>query len=127
MNKDEVVAKLIEVRAQEKELRKTLNQLEFKEKAEQACQYVGKFYIETRQGSIRCVNVYGVDPKTADLLSLMVSYYDDREDSYFEIGVVSHFTPWDQDSQIFSWEETTKEEYLKHYNEAQRRIKKTLP
>jgi hypothetical protein len=127
MNKDEVVVKLIELRAQEKELRKTLNQLEFKEKAEQAGQYVGKFYIETRQGSIMCVNVYGVDPKTANLLSLMVRYYDDREDSYFEIESISHFTPWDQDSQIFNWEETTKEEYLKHYNEVHRRIKKTLP
>ena len=126
MNQEELVSELIKLREREKEIRKALNQLEFDEKYARASKYIGKFYIETGRCSIRSVHVHGINPETSDLRAICVNYWEDNEDSYFGIEDHHYFKPWDQDS-IFNWKETTKDEYLKHYEEVQRRIKKTLP
>jgi hypothetical protein len=127
MNREEALSELTQLRTREKQLREFINEFDLEEKYKLASNYVGKYYIETKGDSIRLLHVYGLDSESAQLLVLCISYWPSEEDSYFGIDFYSYFKPWEEDEDvIFKWKETTKDEYLKHYNEVQRRISKTI-
>ena len=54
-------------------------------------------------------------------MCILVSYWVPNMDEYFEIESYHHFYPekWEEEEK---WNEIGKEEYLKHYEEVQRRI-----
>jgi hypothetical protein len=55
-------------------------------------------------------------------MSLLINYWQDKEDSWFGLEYHSHFNPkrWAEDAE--KWDEITKEEFLEHYEKVQRRI-----
>lgn len=128
MNREELVGKLIEIRNQEKEIRKELDKLDYEKRFEDSKKYLGKCYIEKteiKSDYVRCIYVYSIDKDSCDTKSLCVHYYGDLNDSYFGIEYDSHFNPkkWGEEDK---WIEITKDDFMEHYNVIQSRISKTL-
>ena len=69
---------------------------------------------------VRCVFVYAVDKTNCTPVSLCVNYWIGQE-THFEIEYYGHFHPrnWDEEDK---WVEIDRNEFLQHFNEAQRLI-----
>ena len=121
--RDDLVSKLIDLREQEKTLRKQLDDLDYEDRFDRAKKYEGRYFIENNErtpGYIRCVFVHNTNSESCNPMCILVSYWEPNMDEYFEIESYHHFYPekWEEEK----WNEIEKEEFLNHYNEVQRRI-----
>lgn len=122
MIREKLVEQLKAIREQEKEIRKQLDEVDYEEKLNDAQQYEGRYFKEAKdhhKGSIRCLFVYATEKTNCTPMSLCVSYWEESETSYFDIEYYGHFN-WGGDDD--KWVEIDKDEYLRHYNEVQKRI-----
>ncbi len=129
MDREGLVSRMIELRNEEREIRRKLDKMDFDDRHKISEKYLGKFYIDPRDGNnyVRCLHVFGIDPETAGLRSMCLSYWPGNEKTSFGIEYYGHFKPWDDESSFFNWREIGKDEYLKHYLQVQRIIKKNTP
>lgn len=130
--KDDLVSKLIQVRNEEKALRKQLAQLEYEEKYQKNIEYLGRYFKEkslrkSENDYVRCLFVYEIDKQNCEPMCLCVTYWKGIEDHHFGIEYYSHFR-YETDPEEYSctWEEITKEEFYIHYNDVQRRISESI-
>jgi hypothetical protein len=125
MSREKLVEQLKAIREQEKEIRKQLDAVDYEEKFNDAKQYEGRYFKEANdhhKGSIRCLFVYATEKTNCTPMSLCVSYWEENETSYFDIEYYGHFHPRNWDGDVDKWVEIDKDEYLRHYNEVQKRI-----
>ena len=120
-------SKLLLVMEEEKQLRKQLDALDYYERLAAAAEYVGKYFMEANRfpdENIRCVYVYGTDPRSCETKSIQISYWKDQND-YFEIQYSSLFDPkkWEEEDK---WEMITKSEFECHYYEVMKRINSAI-
>lgn len=122
--RQEIIDRLNIVEAQEKVIREELNAFDYDNKFKEASQYIGKYYKEIND-SISNYNsvffVHGIKKETCELDCIHVSYWIDNDD-WYSIENHSYFNlkEWDGKDKYV---EITDEDFIKHYNEAQRRIK----
>jgi hypothetical protein len=122
--RDDLVSKLIDVREQEKTLRKQLDDLDQEDRFARAKKYEGRYFLEKDEITpeyIRCVFVHNTNTESCNPMCILVSYWGPNMEEHFEIESYHHFYPekWEEEEK---WNEIGKEEFLKHYNEVQRRI-----
>jgi hypothetical protein len=122
--RDDLVSKLIDIREQEKTLRKQLDDLDQEDRFAKAKKYEGRYFIENNERTpeyIRCVFVHNTNTESCNPMCILVSYWVPNTDEYFEIESYHHFYPekWEEEEK---WDEIGAEEFLDHYNEVQRRI-----
>jgi hypothetical protein len=123
--RDDLVAKLIELRNQEKAIRKELDSLDYSERLSAAKKYVGKYFRDydgRDKEYVRCLFVHGIDTESCDPMCILVSYYDNIQSQYFTIESYSHFNPEKWEEHGDKWIEIKEEEYIKHYIEVQKRF-----
>jgi hypothetical protein len=123
MSREKLVEQLIAIRAEEKEIRKQLDLVDYEEKFNDAKQYEGKYFKEVNEhheGCVRCVFVYAVDKTNCTPVSLYVNYWIGQE-THFEIEYYGLFHPRNLDEED-KWVEIDRNEFLQHFNEAQRLI-----
>jgi hypothetical protein len=123
--RDDLVSKLIDLRNQEKAIRKELDSLDYDEKFSIAKKYEGKYfrdYDKRNKEYIRCIFVHDTNKESCDPMCILVTYYENVMDQYFQIESYSHFNPEKWEEHGDKWIEIKEEEYLKHYEEVQRRI-----
>jgi hypothetical protein len=123
MSRAKLVEQLTALKEQEKEIRKQLDLVDYEEKFNDAKQYEGRYFKEANEhheGCVRCVFVYAVDKTNCTPMSLCVNYWIGQE-THFEIEYYGHFHPrnWDEEDK---WVEIDRNEFLQHFNEAQRLI-----
>ena len=123
MSRAKLVEQLTALKEQEKEIRKQLDLVDYEEKFNDAKQYEGRYFKEANEhheGCVRCVFVYAVDKTNCTPMSLCVNYWIGQE-TYFEIEYYGQFHPrnWDEED---NWVEIDRNEFLQHFNEAQRLI-----
>lgn len=122
--REEIVSRLNAIQEQEDVIRKELNAYDYENRFAKAGAYKGKYYQEKNKhhpNYIRCVFAYDVDEKSCELKSIEVSYWKDQQD-WYKLEFNNHFNPsqWAEDNE--KWIEISKEEYLEHYAEVQKRI-----
>lgn len=126
--REKLTEQLIATKNQLKEIREKLEAIDYKDRLSEAKQYEGKFFKELRDSDnyVRCLFVYSTDKDRCEPMCLSLNYYLDNETSYFTIDYDNTFFPkkWDEDDD--RWVEISKEEYMQHYNEVQRRISLAL-
>ena len=130
MERKKLVEQLMQLQEQEKQIREQLNSMDYDQRFADAKQYEGRYFKENEEyhkECIRCLYVYSTDKVNCTPMSLCISYWLDNEDSYFTIDFYSLFYPkkWVDDDGD-KWIEISKEEYMEHYEQVQRRIVKAI-
>lgn len=129
LKRDKLVLKILSLRKKEEEIRKQLDEIDYKEKFNDANQYEGKYFKEKTKyhdENVRCLFVYSINNETCEPMALCINYWVNNKTSYFGIDYHGHFHPkkWVDDEE--KWEEISKDEYMKHYDEVQLRISLAL-
>lgn len=108
-----------------------LDLLSYKSRLEDASKYLGKYYMEVDKyssKSVKCIYVYSIDNENCNPISLEVGYWNDESISHVEIKSHTSFFP--SKSKEFdgedTWNETTKKEFMKHYDLVQKEISKSV-
>lgn len=104
-------------------IRKELQAFDHDNKLKEASQYLGKYYKqknEHHKESVDVIFVHGIKEADCELLTICVRYWIGI-DYIYTIENHYNFNPkqWDEEDKYI---EITKEEFIEHYNEAQRRI-----
>jgi len=73
--------------------------------------------------SVTKLFVYSTDEERCEPMMLRLGYWEGNETSHFDIEYYGYFNPkkWDDDIEE-EWFEITKDEYMQHYAEVQKRI-----
>lgn len=125
-NRQILVNELNEINKQAKKVREQIDALDYEERFNAANKFLGKFYkeISTNKNYIHCVHVYGINTKDCRNLSFTITNYLSDESDWFECNTNPYFKP-DED-EFNKWEEITKDEFMKHYNDVMIRINKVV-
>lgn len=129
MEKEDLRKHLLELRKQISETQKLLDSFEYEERISEAKKYIGRCFEEKNNHPnreyIRCLFVYGFDKESAENNSLLVSYWKEYESSYFTLEHYGHFNPknWENEDE---WQEITKEKFMEHYEQVQKRISMSI-
>lgn len=121
--REEIVKRLEVIQEQESIVRDELKKHDHAERFAQANVYVGRYFKEPNihhENCVRCIFAYGIYEASCEIRALCVSYWKDQ-DHWFHIEYYNHFNPkqWDEEEK---WIEITKEEYMEHYAQAQKRV-----
>lgn len=124
MKKEELIKKQIPLLEELNKIDKLIEETNYEERYANAKQYEGRYFKELHnhdKKSILCLYVYATDKIKCEPMALAVSYWTNNDISYFNIDFYSHFYPkyWEEEEK---WEEISKEEFISHYNEVQKRI-----
>lgn len=126
-NRAILVEELQRLQKQEDNLRKKIDDIDYKKKLAAVMKYEGKYFMEEEgEGAhkhISCMFVYAIDSTSCELKSIAIRYWEDK-DNYFGIEFSALFNP--EKYRDEKWIEISKEEFEKHYQEVQKTIIRAL-
>lgn len=124
--REELSKKLFSLRKEIGEVREKLDSFDYEERLSKVNKLLGKCFIESDSNIhdgkyITCLYIYNVEKDSCSPESIRIVYYTDS-DIHFQIEYYYHFDI-DEDN---NYSEITKEEFMVHYNEVQKRISNAL-
>ena len=112
---DELRKEIIETRNKLNDLENKLDKLEYEDNRKKLEPYLGKCYINRDYGFVKCVIVTNLDDIKSHVpcLNTLHVRYDPNGNGYSTIEQDSYFSADDE-----GYIEITREEFIKHYNNA---------